>query len=104
MSESKRTSQLKSVIPASVVGLFGVSTGAIGQTYIGATAANDWNATADIIATSSNDHNSYRNVTNLISGYNLDSTGQYSDSWYSTDPYSAYGQNSDWLSNGGGAG
>ena len=105
MSEKKKSSQLKPVLPAGVVGLIGAAaSSAIGQTFIGANAGNNWNATSDIIATSSEDHNSFRNVTNLISGYDIDSTGQYSDAWYSTDPYSPNGQPADWLSDGGGAG
>ena len=104
MSEKKRSSQTDSMLPAGIVGLLGLASAAAAQTtYIDATAANGWNATADIEATSSNDHNSSRNVTNLISGYNLDSTGQYSNAFYPTNPYNN-GQSSDWLSNGGGAG
>ena len=103
MSEKKRSSQTEAMLPAGVVGLFGLASVATAQTYIGATAANNWNASGNILATASESHNASRNVGNLVSGVNLDPTGQYSDAFYPTNPYNN-GQSSDWLSDGGGGG
>src|ERR1700722_1997913 len=103
MSENKRSLQARTGLPAGVGGLFGVASAAVGQTYIGATAANNWNTSGNILATASENHNASRSVGNLISGVNLDSTGQYSNSNLPTNPNNN-GQSSDWLSDGGGTG
>jgi hypothetical protein len=101
MSEKKRISpQANAVIPAGVVGIFGLASAAMGQTYIGATASNGWNASSNILVNQSENHNAIRVASNLVSGINLDPTGQYSDSFYHQNG----SQNTDWLSDGGGAG
>ncbi len=103
MSEKKRSSpNVKAVIPAGVLGVFGIASAAMGQTYVGATATNGWNASSDILVQANNNHDGNRSAANLISGVNLDSTGQYSDSFLPANPHP--GESSDWLSNGGGSG
>jgi len=78
MSEKK--SQTKAVIPAGLVGLFGLASVSMGQTYIGATATNGWNATADVTAIASQWHDepALANTfgpTNTIDGGGLDPSG-----------------------------
>jgi hypothetical protein len=103
MSEKKRSSpNVKAVIPAGVMGVFGIASAAMGQTYVGATVSNGWNASSDILVQANNNHDGNRSAANLISGVNLDSTGQYSDAFLPQNPHPA--EASDWLSNGGGAG
>jgi PEP-CTERM motif len=102
MSEKMIESRFKAVIPAGLIGLFGLASASMGQTFIGANATNNWNASADITTSASNDHDANRSSANLVSGVNIDPTGLYSDAFLPSNPHP--GESSDWLSNGGGSG